>query len=148
MTVVGSVRSETTRVSRWLTATLATDTTIISLIGANNVHSRRATPGAHYPLIIHQMLGAADVRGSGPYRIMTNGLWLVKAVGETRDILDLEPIADRIDELLQAGSGTAADGIVLSSVREYPFELDEHENGKDFLHLGGAYRCLAQIPTY
>lgn len=145
--MVGSVGDETTIVDQWLTATLAPDSALVALIGANNVHADQAPPGATHPFIVHQFQGAADVRGSGPLRIMTSGIWIVKAVGETRDYLTLKPIADRIDVLLQAASGTAAGGFIFSSVREFPFRLPERENGHDYRNLGGGYRCLAQLPS-
>lgn len=149
MTVVGSVGDETTIVDQWLQATLAGDSALIAFLpdGTDGVHADEAPPAAKFPLVIHQFQAGTDVRGSGPYRIMTNGLWIVKAVGETRDRLTIKPIADRIDVLLQAASGAAADGLVFSSVREFPFRLNENENGHDYRHLGGGYRCLAQIPS-
>lgn len=149
MTVVGSVGDETTIVDQWLQATLTGDSVLIGLLpdGVDGVHADVAPGAARHPLVVHQFQGAADVRGAGPFRIMTNGLWLVRAIDETRDYLTLAPIANRIDVLLQAASGTAAAGIVFSSVREYPYRMVERDNGHDYRHLGGAYRCLAQIPA-
>lgn len=149
MTVVGSVGNEVTRVDRWLQATLTGSTAVTGPLGdgVNGVHADVAPPGAKHPLVIHQFQGGADVRGAGPFRIMLNGLWVVKVIGETRDILELEPIDDAIDALLQGASGAAADGLIFSSVREYPLTLAERDNGHDYRHLGGAYRVLAQIPS-
>lgn len=149
MTVVGSIGDETTIVDQWITATLTADATIIAALtdGENGVHADIAPPKAGHPLIVFQFQGGFDVRGAGPHRIMLSGLWLIRAIGEGRDYLEIKPIADRIDALFQGADGSAADGFVFSSVREAPFRLAEREEGHDYRHLGGVYRCLAQIPA-
>lgn len=149
MTVVGSIGDETTIVDQWVTATLTGDTATTDLLadGANGVHADIAPPGAGHPLIVFQFQGGFDVRGAGPHRIMLSGLWLIRAIGECRDYLQIKPIADRIDALFQGTDGTADGGFVFSSVREQPFRLAEHDDGHDYRHLGGIYRCLAQLPA-
>lgn len=148
--MVGSVGDETTRVDQWLTTTLKTDSTLAAFLaqGANGVHADEVPPRGTFPAVVHQFQGGADVRGAGPLRIMISGLWIVKAIAETRNYLDVKAIADRIDVLLQAKSGTADGGYIFACVRESPFRMAEHDQlgNRDFRHLGGAYRCIAQVP--
>lgn len=139
--------TELTRVDAWLQSLLKGDTALSAL--ATDVYGDVADTGATGRYVVHQYMGAADVQGVGPNRIMISGLWLVRAVQETRSWADLAPTADRIDFLLQGNLGGAAgtDGAVFSSVRERPHKLIEAvEGGGEIRNLGGTYRIEAQVP--
>lgn len=139
---------ELTRVDAWLQSELAGDTTITGIV-AERVYGDSADPDASYPFIVHQFQGGADVQGVGPNRIMISGLWLVRAVAQTRTWTSLAPAADAIDTVLQGNLGGPAgsDGAVFSAVRERPFKLIEDiEGGEQIRQLGGLYRIEAQVP--
>jgi len=108
---------------------------------ADRVYDAPAPPGSTFPLVTFQYLDGADVRGVGPARIMTDGLWLVRAINQSNDYGTLSTIVDSIDSLLQGSHGA---GSVLGSVRESPFELTEEVDGVKYIHLGGMYRIYAQ----
>lgn len=108
---------------------------------ADRVYDAPAPPLASFPLVTFQYLDGADVRGVGPARIMTDGLWLIRAINKSNDYGTISGIANSIDTLLQGSPGS---GSVLGSVRERPFELTEEVDSVKYIHLGGVYRIYAQ----
>jgi hypothetical protein len=144
----GSVGDELTRTEQWLYATLSGDATLAGLCtdGDDGVHADVVKPGAAYPAVVFQYQGGADVRGAGPLRIMVNAVWVVKFGVEGRDMLAAQPGADRIDELLQAASGTVDGADIVSCVRDAPFRMaeDDADSKRHFRWLGGIYRIFAQ----
>lgn len=144
----GSVGDEITRIAQWLKAKLSADSTITAACadGANGIHWSKVTPKGHFPAVVFNFQGGSDIRGAGPLRIGVNGVWIVKAVVAGRDALLAQPLADRIDTLLQASSGSADGASIFACVRDAPFYMDEHDadTRQDYQHLGGRYRVLAQ----
>ncbi|HPD40012.1 MAG TPA: DUF3168 domain-containing protein [Anaerolineae bacterium] len=135
--------SEPMTAERWLYTLLSGDATLQGLIG-DRVYSGEAPTTAAYPLVLIVFQGGHDVLGVGPARIMAQCRYLVKAVGATPSYAALEPIASRIDALLQGASGSVTSGLVLACVREAPVVYPEQQEGKVFRHLGGIYRIVAQ----
>lgn len=131
----------------WLYAVLAGDSTLVGLAtgGVYAYNNPNRTPVFPYVLFQLQAPGM-DVRGVGPVRIMAPMVYLVRGIVEANSFGgNLKTIADRIDTLLQAASGTAAGGSVLSCVREQPFALPEVAgDGRQYRHLGGIYRLFVQ----
>lgn len=137
---------ETTRADEWIRSVLVADTTVAGAV--SGVFGDLAPEGATFPYVLFQFQGGADVRGSGPTRIMVSGLWVVRAVAQQSTYLGvLQTVADRVDVLMQATSGAAgSDGQVFSSVREQPFRMTEVlDGGEQVRHLGGIYRLLVQV---
>lgn len=95
---------------------------------------------ATYPIISFELYMARDVNGVGTSRIITNGVWLVRAIGATEAYSALASIADRVDTLMQGASS----GGVLGCIREEPFEFEEVIDGVQYRHLGGLYRIFVQ----
>lgn len=140
---------ETVRVEQWLEGVLTGDAALTSPLGKHPdtqqcVYSYLAPSGAKYPLVIYSYQGGHDVRGVGPGRIMVSALYQVKVVGQGTSFVSLRPIADRLDALLQAASGTVVDGAVLMCTREQPLAYVETANGIQYRHLGGLWRIIAQ----
>lgn len=131
----------------WLFSTLTADATLIALLpgGATaGVNHRRAAQGTAYPIVIYQFMSGVDYAAVGAYRIWTNMVWLVKAVGASADAATIDAIAARIDTLLQRGSGTPASGVVASCVRESVVDyVDDVAGSVPYSHLGGNYRIYA-----
>jgi hypothetical protein len=79
---------------------------------------------------------------------MANLLFLVKGVTEGNNAGDaLEAVNARIDTLLQKSRNqVVSKGQVFACTRESDFELLENDpkSAKQWLHLGGNYRILAQ----
>ena len=129
--------AELTAIKTWLQGLL--DGNAVGV--ADRVYDAPAPPTSAFPLVTFQYLDGADVRGVGPARIMTDGLWLIRAINKSNDYATISGIADSIDTLLQ---GVLGSGSVLGSVRERPFELTEEVDGVKYVHLGGVYRIYAQ----
>lgn len=138
---------ETTRVDAWLFARLTGDAPLVAL--TPRIFADVVPQGETFPAVVYQLQAGTDVRtATGDGRIMINGLWLVKAIGDTDTFAGLAPIADRVDFLLEESGGGAAgaDGAVFTSMRESPFRLVEPDEGVQYRHLGGMYRIYAQVP--
>lgn len=138
MTVV----SEVLEVDRWIYATLSADATIISEV-ADRIHDHPA-PKESRPLITFQYIGGSDVIVTGGHRVMTRGRWIVRAIVDGSSHGPAEPIAIRIDELLNDATGSTAQGTILSSVRDTPFRLSEVDGELNYRHLGGIYTIRSQ----
>jgi hypothetical protein len=134
---------EITTVETWLHTILGNDATLAGLVGTQ-IYSYAAPKTASFPLVIYQFQGGHDVRGVGPARIMTDGLYVVKAVDRDESFAGLKAIAERVDALLQGAKGETVDGSVLGCVREQPLALEEAIDGVKYRHLGGIYRVWAQ----
>jgi hypothetical protein len=135
--------AESARARSWLYQTLANDATLTPLIG-KRIYNGRAEQGAAFPYVVLQLLSPGnDLIVVGAARIWSDMLWLVKAVNKGTSTAALEPIADRIDALLHAKSGTVVGGVIHVAVRERPHELPERTDGVDYVNLGGEYRVKA-----
>ena len=139
--------AETFTADSWLYAVLSGDATLAGLAtGGIYAHFNPATSPT-FPFVLYQLQAPGmDTRGVGPARVMTQALYLVRGVAQANSFGgSLKSIADRIDVLLQAASGTAAGGLVLSCVREQPFALPETgPGGLQYRHLGGIYRLFVK----
>lgn len=126
----------------YLYGTLHGDGTLMALI--HDVWPGGSAPqGTLYPFVTFQFMSGMDYAAVGAYRIWTNMLWLVKAVGETANFADLSAIVARIDALLHRTSGTPADGTVWSCTREQTINLPEVVSGKQYRHSGALWRLYA-----
>ena len=134
---------ETARIRAWIYTTLTGDATLAGLIGARAYHGV-APAGAQYPFVVFQMLsGGNDLIALGAIRIWAAPLFLIKAVCKGSSSGPVEPVANRIDQLLHAKSGTVANGAIWECVRERPFDLPTNEDGTVYQQLGGEWRIKA-----
>lgn len=128
----------------WLYAKLTGDATLTGLV-SGRIYGHIAPQDATYPLVLFALQTADDVQTLGPNRIMSNMLYVVRGIAEVASFgASLTTIADRIDTVLQAASGTVAAGRVLACVREAPVVMVEVSKGKQYRYLGGVYRLYAQ----
>jgi hypothetical protein len=126
----------------FLYGTLHGDGPLMALI--HDVWPGGAAPqGTAFPFVTFQFMSGLDYAAVGAYRIWSNMLWLIKAVGETANFADLNAIVARIDALLHRSSGTAVDGTVWACVREQTVNLPEVVQGKQYRHSGALYRVYA-----
>jgi len=134
---------ETVRVEQWLYRVLSQDMTLGDMVGGR-IYAYVAPQDAPFPFILISHQAGHDVRGVGPARVMVSLVYQVKVVGQGGSFAPLQPIADRIDALLQGASGAVVDGQVLMCVREQPVAYVEVDDGVQYRHLGGLYRIIAQ----
>jgi hypothetical protein len=134
---------ETLRVDQWLYGVLSGDSTLSALV-AGRIYSALAPQDAALPFVVFNQQAGVDVRGVGPYRIMTSLVYQIKAIGRGGSFQPIAAIADRLDQLLQGASGSVVDGRILMCVREQPLAYVEVEDGVHYRHLGGLWRILSQ----
>lgn len=134
---------ETIRIEQWLYTLLSGDATLTALVGAR-IYAYVAAQGAAMPFVVFNLQDGSDVMGVGTARIMFDGLYQVKGINEASSFASLKPIADRIDTLLQGNSGSVLDGAILACTREQPLSYVETDEDRQYRHLGGLYRILAQ----
>lgn len=135
--------SELVAAEQWLTTVLTGDSTLSASVGLR-VYGHIVPEGTAYPYIWITNQAATDVMGVGPARILTNTLYAVRAVVQDTTFVNLNTLADRIDTVLHAASGTVAAGTVMACVRVRPFVMVEPVGGVQYRHLGGIYRLLVQ----
>lgn len=135
--------SETARIRAWIYTTITGDPTLAGLIGARAYHGV-APAGTQYPFVVFQMLSAGnDLLGLGGTRIWAAPLFVIKAVCKGTSTGPVEPVANRIDQVLHAAAGTITNGVIWECVRERPFDLPTVEDGVSYQQLGGEYRIRA-----
>lgn len=129
-------------IDQWLYERLHGDATLMALV--TDVYSYPAPAGATLPYVLIQEQLVSDVRGVGSARIGVRGAWLVRGVVDTSSWGGaMTQIADRIDVLLQAKSGSVTGGSIWGCVRIRPFRLSETYAGRSIRHLGGVYEVFA-----
>ncbi len=134
---------ESARVEEWLYTVLSGDAALAALV--SGVYGYLAPQGTASPWVTFSHQAGTDVMVVGTARIMTNFLYQVKATGSGESMAALKAVADRIDAVLQAASGTVSDGRIISCVREQDLVMVETDlSGTRWNHAGGIYRIYAQ----
>jgi hypothetical protein len=137
--------SETARARAWIYTRLANDPTMQGLVGQRVYHGV-APAGTQFPYVVFQLLSPGnDLLVVGGARVWAEPLYLVKAVVKGTSTGQIEPVADRIDALLHAQSGTVTNGVIWAATRERPHEQPELTDGVMYQNLGGEYRLLASM---
>lgn len=106
--------------------------------------------GTPYPFgMITLQAPGADLTNQSRRRILSNGLWLVRAFGVVGDSdSNLATIAARIDADLDLASGSEGTGFVYMVTREMPYYRSPYvEEGETLREVGGLYRAYVQDPT-
>lgn len=124
--------------------TLAADSALNAVV-TGRIYEDHAPDDAPLPFVIFQSYAPVDVTSLGAKRLWTNNLWIVKGIARTLEYKGtLKTIADRIDAVLHAASGTTVDGSVWAVTREREIRYVERtEGGNQVRHLGGIYRVMA-----
>ena len=132
--------AETARARSFVWQLLSADATLLPLIGPRIF--REVAPGdSAYPFVVIRLLSPGnDLLVVGGRRIWAHPLFLIEAITKGTSSAPLEPIANRIDQLLHLASGTVSNGFVHSIERERPADRVIDESGQRFSALGGEYR--------
>lgn len=128
---------------RWVVGVLKADSQIGLLA---NVYIDVAPPKSVLPYIVVSNASPSDNMTFNAIRINVSNLVTVKAIGEGRSYDAIEPIVDRVDQLLHGKSGSVPSmtGNVMSCVGVNPImypEFDE-STSKYYVHLGRDYEIL------
>lgn len=136
--------SESTAIDRWLNTVLAADAALAAVVGTR-IYADQAPDSAPLPVVIYQVQSSRDLMALGAHRVWANTLYVVRGIAQTIAYGgNLITIADRIDAVLHAASGSTVEGEVYECVREGEFRMTETANGVQYRHLGGLYRILAK----
>jgi hypothetical protein len=137
----------TTSGFEFLKATLTADNgaggfmTLITGLFRDIAPTNQASPWA----IMQAQSPPQHVTTQDAYRVMSDGLFVVKVVGRAdTDYSTMVAAMKRVDLLLKRTSGTVADGKVLMCVGEGELSYSEDVEGVIFSHLGEIYRLLLQ----
>ena len=131
--------TESLTASTYLYNTLSGDSQLAAY-GITGYFNGSAPPLQAGPYILWTFAGAADNNTMEGYRVNTAILYIVRAVMPTRDYSNLQPMAERIDALLDRSSGAASGHAIDACLREAPYELIEDRGDLQWRHLGGRYR--------
>jgi hypothetical protein len=135
---------ETDRALAFTIVRLRADATMQALVAAR-IGNAPAAAGTQYPYVVLDVLSDGnDLRIVGGIRVWTDPLLLIKAVTKGNNPGQLAPIAKRIDQLLDAQSGTIADGVIVDIYRERGHLRRELTDGVLYLNMGGEYRYRVQ----
>lgn len=134
---------EIARAMEFIHDTLAIDTTLTGLVG-DRIYDGVAPEGTTFPYVVYNFQGGSDAVAVGAARVLNNSLFQVKAVAMAQSYIGPAEIADRIDVLLQAATGTAVDGLILGTNREQPIMYTEVVDKTQYRHVGGLYRMFTQ----
>ena len=133
----------------WLKTTLSSDTALSSAapggVWRGMVESGSTPPVAPYVIISFQ--AGTDNVTMNAFRLLSNTLFQVKAVGPAKLTTQLVTAASRIDALLsKPSSGTATGGLILAAYRDSPLQYDEPQPvaGEMWSNFGGLYRLQIQ----
>lgn len=132
--------NEAFRGYEWLYSTLSAGTALVAVV-STRLYRHHAPQGAVVPYVVFRYEGGHDVAGVGTARVMTEGVYQVRATGLWADYATIKSAADQIDTLLQGASGTTSDTTIAACVREEVFELNDlADDGQSYAHVGGLYR--------
>ena len=137
---------ETNAAEQWLSTTLKADATLAGLVSTRIYNTRRPSKDTPFPCVIFQLQAAGDdLMVLGGVRVWASLLYLVRGISEQTSYEgNLASIANRIDAVLHAQSGSATAGTIWVCARERPFQMSEIVDGRTFAHLGGLYRIQAR----
>lgn len=125
----------------WLYSTLSGDSTLAGY-APGGVFRSLAPPTTATPFVIMSYQSGLDSLTMNAVRMMSELLFLAKAVGPATSMAGIVNAASQIDVLLKRTSGTTVDGLgaILACYREQPLEVDEIVNGELWTNIGGLYR--------
>lgn len=130
---------------QWLYSTLSSDSTLAALAVGGCWRAMAPPTITTYPYVVFALQSAKDSVTMNAFRLLSEQLFQVKAVGPGSLSAAIAGAAQRIDQLLSSpSSGSTSGGVILSSYRESPFEVNELVNGELWWNLGGLYRLLIE----
>ena len=131
--------------AEFINSILSNDETLAGIVGTC-IYNTIADIKAGSPYIIFNVQAPGkDTVVLGGFRLASNPVFQVKAVGKDVVFEDLNAIANQIDILLHNAAGTTSDGRVFSIIRDAPIQyVEPAKDGGYFYHLGGLYKVVVQ----
>lgn len=136
-------------VREWVYSMLHADAPLTALATGGIWGKGKAPIGSGYPFIsYHLQAHGQDTTSISRRRMLSNGLWLIRATGVEGDSdANLDTIAGMIDDVLDRAGGTAGTGRVYMATRELPWDHSYEQGGQSFVETGGLYRIWVQDPA-
>ena len=132
---------------RFIFTSLAADSALTAIVGGKiyNEIATPTTPPVAPPYVLYQMQSAVGLRTIGVHIVWSNMLFLVRGVVEANSYTGAsKTMADRIETVLHAASGSNIDGVLFACVWENPFRLPEIADGRILRHQGAMFRIYAR----
>jgi hypothetical protein len=135
--------TELATVEQFIFQKLQADPAISVAVGIR-IYNAGSVNNPGYPLIQFMSMAPNDVYGVGYCRMAVRDLYLVEAIGYDCGFEAIDPLADRIDAVLQGQHLALPSGQVMSCLRESPYRRREFDSGVLFYHAGGMYKVLVR----
>jgi len=124
---------------RWLYEQLTTDGQLSAALGGR-VYMDIAPQGAQYPLAILTLVMAQQISNLFTDRVMDAETWQVAIWTDAPSYTDIEPIADRIREILHKASGAG----VLATVYQEHQRMMERNGDKEYKAIILEFKIFTQ----
>lgn len=136
--------ADMTRVNQWLSQMMASDQTIVSVVGTR-IYADEAPQTALTPLVVYAFMGGSDKLLTFDGRL-TSALYLIRAIAKSESYQSVEAVADRIDDILHVPDMgvVVRDTRITSCNREQPHQRKDSSEGVPVVYLGGFYRIRWQ----
>jgi hypothetical protein len=136
--------ADLTRVNQWIDFTLKNDLELAQMV-FRRIYSDEAPQNGAAPLVVYAFLGGIDKQVAARGRL-SSVLYLIRAIADGASYDTVEPIADRIEDILAVpDTGVVIRDVrITSCYREQPHQRKDSQYGKTTVYLGGFYRIRYQ----
>lgn len=136
--------AEDLEAQRWIIEQLQGDSTLMTLI--EGVFSETVPVDVTFvkPVIKVQYIMARDQMVVDGRRLTIRAMYRVVVVSKGPSLANLPAPVKRMDQVLHRGTGSTADLIVLSCIRQYPYRFTERDQQETYVNAGGVYEIQAQ----
>jgi hypothetical protein len=142
-----AARYEATRATAWIYTTLVSDATLRDLLGGPRVYSRLVPSSAQSgSWIVFSRTGGRPLTAIGNRPVWNDLIFTVDLVTNTTDDSVIEPIIDRVLELLDGRSGNILDARVIECHRVADRQYDERKSNITYTHTQVDFRLLIRVP--
>jgi len=124
---------------RWLYEQLTTDSQLATALGGR-VYMDVAPQGEQYPLAILTLVTAQQISNLSVDKVMDAETWQVAIWSDKPSYTAIEPIADRIREILHKASGTG----VLAAIYQEQRRIAEQDGDKEYKAIILEFKVFTQ----
>lgn len=143
-----AVIDQIAEVKTWLAGILTADSTLTALVTGiynNNPPEATSSTDVVYPvLVVQQVTPLRDVRPAGPLYVMSDGIWMVKAIDKSRSAEACSAIMNRVYALLDNQAGNVLAGRVLFFQRIDAIERPYVDSGVEYQQVIARFRVQVQ----
>ena len=122
----------------WLMTTL--NIASVTTLATGGVFADLAPSGIAPPFLVFGFQGGRDIIGSEAIRLLSQGVFFIRAVGLASQYATLVSIMAVVDPLVQRQGGTAGGNTIMMANREQAINLTQQLNNVQWVYTGGLYR--------